>query len=134
MATIRKIVDLDAPIAKVWDALADFHNVDTRVAPGFVMTSEPEGDTRIITFSNGSVARETLVSMDADLHRVVYAIKEGRPTHHNASVDLIELAPDRTRFVWTTDILPNELASHIDVQKSLAIPLMKSKLEQQYFR
>lgn len=35
MATIRKILELDIPAAKAWEALADFQNVHTRLAPGF---------------------------------------------------------------------------------------------------
>jgi hypothetical protein len=129
MATIRKIIDLDAPLAKVWAALADFHAVDTKLAPGFVTKSVPDGDTRVLTFANGSVARETLVSMDEGLHRVVYAIKEGRATHHNASAEVTADGPDRTRFVWTTDILPNELAPYVDAQMGEGARIMKAALE-----
>ncbi len=129
MATIRKIVELEAPLERVWDALADFHNVHTRVAPGFVTESVPDGNVRVVTFANGTVAREALVSMDPSLHRLVYAIKEGRPTHHSASVDLVAESPDRTRFVWTTDVLPDDLAPYIDSQMSLAVTLMKPALE-----
>ena len=129
MASIRKIIDVEAPIEKVWAALADFQNVHTRVAPGFVTDSRPEGDIRIVTFANGSVARERLVTMDEALHRVVYAIVEGRPTHHSASVDLVAEGPKRTRFVWTTDVLPDALAPYIDGQMSEAVKLMKPALE-----
>jgi carbon monoxide dehydrogenase subunit G len=129
MATIRKIIDLDAPLAKIWAALADFQNVHTRVAPGFVSTSVPDGSARILTFSNGSTAREQLVTMDETQHRLVYAIKEGKAAHHNASVDLIEQAPQKTRFVWTTDILPDELAGYIDAQMTEATKAMKPALE-----
>jgi hypothetical protein len=129
MATIRKIIELDAPIAKVWAALADFHAVDTKLAPGFVTKSVPEGDVRALTFANGSTARERLVSMDETLHRVVYAIKEGRAEHHNASAELTAVGPNRTRFVWTTDILPNELAPYIDAQMGEGARIMKAALE-----
>ena len=129
MASIRKVLEIDAPVEKVWAALADFHNVHTRVAPGFVVDSKAEGDIRVVTFSNGSVAREKLVSMDADLHRVVYAIVDGRPTHHSASVDLIAENDARTRFIWTTDVLPDELAPYIDGQMALAAGSIKGALE-----
>ena len=129
MASIRKILEIGAPVESVWAALADFHHVHTRVAPGFVTDSKPDGDIRVVTFSNGSVAREKLVSMDAALRRVVYAIVDGRPTHHSASVDLVALDSHKTRFVWTTDVLPDELAPYIDGQMSLAAPLMKTALE-----
>jgi carbon monoxide dehydrogenase subunit G len=129
MASIRKIVDLDAPIAKVWAALADFQNVHTRVAPGFVCGSVADGSARIVTFANGTTAREQLVTMDERQHRLVYAIKEGRAAHHNASVDLIAEGPLRTRFVWTTDILPDDLAAYIDAQMKEAKRVIKPALE-----
>jgi carbon monoxide dehydrogenase subunit G len=129
MASIRKIIELDAPIEKVWAALADFHNVHACVAPGFVNDSKPDGDVRVVTFSNGSVARETLVTKDEALRRLVYAIKEGRATHHNASVDLVAEGPNKTRFIWTTDVLPNEFASYIDAQMTEATKVMKPTLE-----
>lgn len=129
MATVRKILDLDAPITKVWAALADFQNVHTRVAPGFVTASEPDGDARIVTFANGTSAREQLVTMDEAQHRVVYAIKGGRATHHNASVDLIADGSQKTRFVWTTDVLPDEFAAYIDAQMTEATEVIKPALE-----
>jgi carbon monoxide dehydrogenase subunit G len=129
MASIRKVIEVEAPIEKVWAALADFQNVHTRLAPGFVTDSKPEGDIRVVTFANGSVAREKLVTMDETLHRVVYAIVDGRPTHHSASVDLVAEGAGRTRFVWTTDVLPDALAPYIDGQMSEAVKLMKPALE-----
>ena len=116
MASIRKELMLDAPAAKVWAALADFHNVHTRVAPGFVTDSKPDGDTaRIVTFANGSVVKETLVTMDEARQRLVYTVSNERITHHNASAEVV---PDgaHCRFIWTTDVLPDALAAYIDAQ------------------
>jgi len=129
MASIRKIIELKAPVESVWAALADFHNVHTRVAPGFVTRSEPDGDVRVVTFANGTVARERLVTMDAALRRVVYTIVDGKPTHHNASVDLVAEGPGRTTFIWTTDVLPDDFADYIDQQMSAAVELIKPALE-----
>jgi hypothetical protein len=64
MATIRnKELLLETPAAKKWEALKDFHAIDKRVAPGLVVKSVPEG-AHVITFSNGTVAREALVSAE----------------------------------------------------------------------
>lgn len=129
MATIRKIIELNAPIAKVWAALADFHAVHTKLAPGFVTDGKPDGDVRVLTFANGSSARERLVSIDEQLHRVAYTIEQGRATHHNASAELTAEGPNRTRFVWTTDILPDELAPYVDAQMGEGAEVMKANLE-----
>ena len=75
MATIRKEMNLKVPLGKVWNALADFQHVHTRLAPGFVVDSKPDGDNaRIIKFANGSMVKETLVTLDEERHRLVYVV------------------------------------------------------------
>jgi hypothetical protein len=130
MATIRKVFDLNVPAEKVWSALADFHHVHTRLAPGFVTGSTPDGaDTRIVTFANGSSARETLVTMDSGMRRVVYHIKSERLVHHNASAEVIQEGANRCRFIWTTDVLPDTIAPYIDGQMAEGARAMKAALE-----
>jgi carbon monoxide dehydrogenase subunit G len=131
MATIRKIIELNAPAQKVWDALADFQNVHTRVAPGFLLGSEPDGETaRIVHFANGTKAKETLVSADATARRLVYFIAANdRIAHHNASAEIVPDGDNRCRFVWTTDVLPDALGAYIDSQMSEGARHMKLALE-----
>jgi hypothetical protein len=130
MATIRKIFDLNVPAEKVWSALADFHHVHTRLAPGFVTGSTPDGDdTRIVTFANGSNARETLVTMDPGMRRVVYHIRSERLAHHNASAEVVPEGANRCRFIWTTDVLPDAIAPYIEGQMAEGARVMKAALE-----
>jgi len=63
---------------------------------------------RTVTFANGLVANEQLVTLDHAAHRLTYAIKGGRLSHHNASFHLAAEGT-RTRVTWLADILPNEL-------------------------
>jgi hypothetical protein len=79
MATIVKDVQLNAKPEAVWDALADFGALHQRLVPGFVTACEFDGEARTITFSNGSVAREMLVSSDSERRRLVYAIAANEP-------------------------------------------------------
>lgn len=130
MASIIKDFVVDAPLDVVWDALRDFHAVHKRLAPGFVTALHSEGDVRVVTFSNGSTARERLVTCDEANRRLVYWIASERMVHHNASAQVFAESGGKTRFVWTTDILPNEIGPYIDSQMSLAVPLMKATLEQ----
>jgi len=129
MATIYKSILIDAPPAVVWDALRDFHAVHQRVAPGFVTGLTSEGDVRIVTFSNGSVAREKLVSCDDTNRRLAYWIASERMIHHNASSQVYAESNGTTRVVWITDVLPEEIAPYIDSQMSMAVPIMKQTLE-----
>jgi hypothetical protein len=116
MASIYKDIIIDAHPDDVWDALRDFGAVHTRLAPGFVLDAKLDGDARIVTFANGSVARETLVDCDDKRRRLVYAIASERMKQHNASAQVFAESDGRTRFVWITDVLPNEIAPYIDAQ------------------
>lgn len=130
MATVRKEIDLNVPADNVWKALADFQHVHARLAPGFVTNSTPLGENaRMITFSNGSSAKETLVTMDAGRRRLVYVVVSDRLTHHNASAEIIPDGAGRCRFVWTTDFQPDGLAPYIDAQMSEGAKAMKDALE-----
>ncbi|RZI39647.1 SRPBCC family protein, partial [Herbaspirillum sp. HC18] len=80
MASIQKDFIIDADPADVWDALRDFGALHTRLAPGFVTDTKLDGDARIVTFSNGSVAREVLVDCDDTRRRLAYAVKSERMT------------------------------------------------------
>jgi hypothetical protein len=130
MASIRKELHLNESASKVWDALADFHNVHTRLAPGFVTNSTPDGDrARIITFSNGSIVKETLVTCDAQRRRLAYVVGSERITHHNASAEIVSDGNDQCRLIWITDVLPDELAPYIESQMSEGALAMKAALE-----
>ena len=64
MASIHKEIIIDASPADVWDALRDFGALHTRLVPGFVTDTKLDGEARIVTFANGTVAREVLVDSD----------------------------------------------------------------------
>ena|SRR5258708_30684308 len=129
MATLRKELELKTSASRVWDALADFHAVDKRVAPGFVTQSQPDGDARILTFHNGSVLREMLVSSDDASRRLVYAISNEQLKHYNAAAQVFPEGETRCRFVWTIDVLPHEMADYIGAQMDTALRVMKPTLE-----
>lgn len=75
MASLRKELSLAADSESVWSALRDFGAVHTRLAPGFVTGTTMDGEAaRVVSFFNGSSARETLVSRDDASRRLVYAI------------------------------------------------------------
>lgn len=132
MATIRKVIELNAPAQKVWNALADFQNVHIRVASGFLLGSEPDGDhARVVHFANGTKAKEMLVTADAANRRPVYFIAANeRVAHHNASAEVVAEGDHRCRFIWTTDVLPDAIAPYIDGQMSEGVRHMKLALEQ----
>lgn len=128
MATIRKEVRIEAPAETVWDALRDVGALHTRVAPGFVTDVRMEEGARIVTFGNGMVARELIVSVEDGARRLVWSIVGGRLTHHNGSAQVFAEGPDTWRFVWTTDLLPDALAPSIEAMMAQAMPIIRATL------
>ena len=94
MASIHKEIIIDARPEDVWDALRDFGALHTRLVPGFVTDTKLDGDARIVTFANGTVAREVLVDIDDKKRRLVYAIKSETPDPAPASAQVFTEATD----------------------------------------
>jgi hypothetical protein len=89
-----------------------------------------DGDARIVTFANGLVARERIVDIDDAGRRLVWSVVEGRPTHHNGSLQVFAEGDGRSRIVWTADLLPNEVAGYIQAMIEQGMGVMKRTLEQ----
>jgi hypothetical protein len=121
MASIRKEILLDAPASDVWDAVRDFGALHTRLVPGFVLDTRFDGEARIVTFANGTVARELLVDCDDTRRRLVYAVISERVQQHSASVQIIASGDTGCRMVWITDVLPHEVAPYISGQMDLGV-------------
>jgi hypothetical protein len=125
MASIHKDIPLDAHPDDVWSAVRDFGAVHQRLVPGFVLDSKLDGDARIVTFSNGTVARELLVDCDDARRRLVYAVVSERIKQHSASVQVFADGDARSRLVWIVDVLPNEIAPYIHAQMDQAALAMQ---------
>jgi hypothetical protein len=125
MASIHKDIPLDARPEDVWAAVRDYGAVHQRVAPGFVTDCKLDGDSRIVTFANGNVAQELLVTMDDARQRLVYAVVSERVKQHSASVQVFADGENRSRMVWIVDVLPNEIAPYIDAQMDQAALAMQ---------
>ena len=131
MATIYKEFIVEADAAKVWDALRDFGAVHTRLAPGFLTDCKLDGQgARIVSFANGLVARELLVAIDEPNRRLAYTVTGGKASHHHASAQVFAHGEGRSRFVWITDVLPDEFAAYIGSMMDQGGDAMKKTLEQ----
>ena len=130
MATIIREAPVEAPAERVWEALRDFGAVHERVAPGFVVDSRLDGDVRTVTFANGAVAREALIGVDDDSRRLAYAVVESALglTHHNASASVVSTGEGSSRFVWVTDVLPDEAAPVVAGMMEQGLAVMRRAL------
>jgi hypothetical protein len=109
MASIRKEIRIDASADELWDAVRDWGALHERLVPGFVTDARLDGADRIVTFFTGAVMRERLIACDEQRRRLVWSIIDGPYTHHNGAAQVFEDG-DGVRFVWTTDLLPDEAA------------------------
>jgi hypothetical protein len=126
MASIHKEIALDAPAATVWAAVRDFGAVHIRLVPGFVIDAKLDGEARVVTFANGTVARELLVDCDDARQRLVYAVASERVRQHSASVQVFADGEERCRLVWIVDVLPNRIAPYIEGQMEQAASAMRA--------
>ena len=142
MATIRKDIPLKAPAARVWDVIRDVGAIHTRLAPGFVVDTRleegarvPAGTgsrafARVVTFANGLVARELIVTVDDEAKRLVYSVVGGAATHHNASFQVIPTADGQTSLVWITDVLPDNVATPLGAMIDAGSTVIRRTLDE----
>ena len=129
MASIRREMLVEARSGDVWDAIRDVGTVHTRLAPGFVVDTRLEDGARIVTFGNGLVARELIVDVDDHARRLVWTVVGGRPSHHNASLQVFSEGERSSRVVWIADLLPNDLAGPIAGLIDQGMAIMRKTLE-----
>lgn len=130
MASIRREISIDIPAAQAWAAMRDVGALHTRLAQGFVADCRLDGEgARIVSFVNGMVVRELIVTVDDDTRRVVWAAVGGRLSHHNASTQVADEASGRCRVVWQADLLPDTLAPAVTAMIEQGMAAMKRTLE-----
>jgi Polyketide cyclase / dehydrase and lipid transport len=112
MTSIAVEISTDASPAAVWDAVRDIGALHTRLVPGFVLATEPVAGGRRVTFGNGMVVTEPIVSLNDGLRRLVWTVQGGSLglAHYNAAVQVYSREIGGSRVVWTADILPDEAA------------------------
>jgi hypothetical protein len=128
MATIQKEIEIHASPERVWEALRDVGALHTRLAVGFVVDTTMDANARVVTFANGMVVREEIVTVNDASRRVVWAIIGQQFVHYNGAAQVFD-HPDGSRFVWTTDLLPDDAAANVDAMMDAGIAAIKKTLE-----
>ena len=134
MATIHREFDVAVPASFAWDAAKATGEVHTRLAAGFVTGTVLEGDVRTVTFANGFVVKERIVTVDDGLQRLAYTSVGGRASHHNASIQVIARGARNCRIAWTTDLLPDDMEAPIAQMVDAGCAAMKATLETGFAR
>jgi hypothetical protein len=129
MASIRKEILIDARPEDVWAAVRDWGALHERLVPGFVVDTRLDGADRIVTFFNGAVVREVLVDLDDDARRLVWSVVDGPYTHHNGAAQVFADGEGGARFVWTADLLPDDVAARTAELMEHGTRVVKQTLE-----
>ena len=131
MTRIRQTIAIDAPPAALWDAIADVSALHTRVAPGMVLSTElaNDGAVRIVTFANGAVLHEAIVSLNHETRELVWSAQGGPCMHHNASLAVTDCADGGGEVTWTADVLPDSAGEMITGFVTAGLQTMKAHFE-----
>jgi carbon monoxide dehydrogenase subunit G len=130
MASLQKQINVNARVEQVWDVMRDIGALHTRLVPGFVLDTRIEPGARIVTFANGLVVREQIVTIDDDARRLVWSASGGVLTHHNGAAQVLEDSDGRTRIVWTADLLPDSAAEAVEQLMADGMAAMQAALDQ----
>lgn len=132
MASIHHQIFIAADPDAVWSAARDVGRLHDRLVPGFVTATEMlpgEGaSVRRVTFVNGRVVDETIVSMDDAARRLVWTIKEFE--HHNGALTVTATAGG-AHVSWTADLLPDALVEQVSLAMAHGLAMMRAHFEGQ---
>ena len=128
MASITRELVVGVSASAAWAAIKDVGAVHRRLAPGLVTHVTYEGGMRHVVFANGLAIDELIVTIDDTARRLVYAV-QNRAKHHQASMQVLFDGEQQCRFVWITDLMPDEAASRFSDMMDQALPIIKHTLE-----
>jgi hypothetical protein len=128
MATIVREAEIASGATKAWEAVRDIGEVHRRLVPGLVTAVVLDSGVRRVTFANGLQLEELIVGVDQALMRVAYTAVN-RARHHQASMQVIAQDETHCRFLWITDVLPDDIAERFSTVMDQAMPIIVRTLE-----
>ncbi|CAM4110955.1 SRPBCC family protein [Corallococcus exiguus] len=82
----------------------------------------------MVTFGNGMVVREPIVTVDDEGRRLVWGAEGGPMTHYNGAVQ-VHAEGTGSRVVWTADFLPHEASAIVGPMIDEGLVAMKKALD-----
>ena len=128
MASIRRQLVTSARPELVWDAVRDIGALHTRLVPGFVLDTRLEPGARTVTFANGMVIKEPIVTIDDENRRLVWSAEAEALAHYNAAVQVFAEGAG-SRVVWIADFLPPEATNVVGPMMEQGMAAMQRALD-----
>ena len=129
MATIRTSLNTAASAEAAWAVIRDVGAVHTRLAPGFVADTRLEPGARVVTFVNGMIIREPIVTIDDEARRLVWSAEGGWTSHYNASLQVSARTDGGATVVWVADFLPDDVKPQLMRALEAGTQAMKRSLD-----
>ena len=132
MASIRTELEIDVDADRAWRVIGDWADGPVGMARGYVVSSEADEGVRVVRFAKGTIARERLIARDEGHRRIVYSLigDTVHPEHDNTAMQIVPAGTGRCRFVWSRDVLPDELAGPLYAAMEEASRAIKRTLEE----
>ena len=113
MTTIHREFPIGSTVDAAWAKLSDVGNVHEMLS--ILTDTTVNGDKRVCGVVGGGRIEELILSIDDDRHRVAYSVLSapGADLEFHAASMSLEAAGDAAKFVWTTDLKPDEAANQI---------------------
>lgn len=112
MASIARRLPLAVSADVAWSAIRDVGNAHELFA-GVLAGCRLDGDEREVTFADGTVVRELIVTVDDENRRLVYAA-QGRFQHHRSAMQVIAV-PAGSELIWVTDVQPETAVPRVSM-------------------
>ena len=129
MATVRTSLITPASAEAAWAVIRDVGAVHTRLAPGFVTDTRLEPGVRVVTFVNGMIIREPIVTIDDEARRLVWTAEGGWTSHYNASLQVSARTDGGATVVWVADFLPDDVKPQLMRALEAGTQAMKRSLD-----
>ena len=82
-----------------------------------------------MTFINGVVLREPIVTLDDAALRLVWTHEGGRARHYNGALQVSSGPDGSTSVVWTADFLPDDLSAYFSRAIEAGMAAMQRTLD-----
>ena len=128
MATVQKVIDVEASVEDVWDKIANVGSISDLV--GFITESQLDGDIRVCKMADGGILEEKIISIDNALRRVAYCITNSPLDleFHAASMQVVRKGKGAS-MIWITDLKPDSMAEQFNPIFEEAVPGIRTALE-----
>ena len=111
MASFRTETIIARPASEAWGRLRDAGQAHT-LFPGVLTACALDGDVRTVTFADGTVVKERIVTIDDGAMRLAYGVLE-RFEHHASSMEIAPVNNGQCRFTWISDVLPDAAVERV---------------------